>query len=104
MSALHPSESGTPDEERAGLLARVVAWLRAGYPTGVPERDHVPLLALLRRRLGEDEVAEVSRQLLGSADGVDIGVGITKITGEVPSPADVERVRVHLAASNDPLG
>ena len=38
------------------LLSRIVAWLRAGYPTGVPEQDYVALLGLLRRRLTDDEV------------------------------------------------
>jgi hypothetical protein len=37
------------------LLARIVAYLRAGYPEGVPANDYVPLLALLRRRLSDDE-------------------------------------------------
>jgi hypothetical protein len=28
----------------------MVAFVRAGYPQGVPETDYIPLLALLRRR------------------------------------------------------
>jgi hypothetical protein len=94
-------------EPGGGLLARVVAWLRAGYPTGVPEHDYVALLALLRRRLTDDEVAGVARELVASGtltpDQVDIGVGITKVTGETPSEADVARVAEQLAARNDPL-
>ena len=34
------------------FLAKIVAWISAGYPEGVPGPDRVPLLALLRRRLG----------------------------------------------------
>ena len=30
----------------SGVVARVVGWLRAGYPTGVPEHDYVPLLGI----------------------------------------------------------
>jgi hypothetical protein len=90
-----------------GPLARVVAWLRAGYPTGVPDRDYVALLALLRRRLTDDEVADVARELVASGtlrpDQVDIGVAVSKVTGDVPSEDDVRRVQVHLARSNDPL-
>ena len=29
------------------FLAKIVSWLRAGYPDGVPEHDYVPLIALL---------------------------------------------------------
>jgi hypothetical protein len=39
------------------LVARMVAFVRAGYPQGVPETDYIPLLALLRRRLSDDEGA-----------------------------------------------
>jgi hypothetical protein len=45
------------------LVARMVAFVRAGYPQGVPEADYIPLLALLRRRLSDDEVAAVAAQL-----------------------------------------
>lgn len=36
------------------VLNRVLGFLRAGYPDGVPTNDYVPLLALLRRRLTEE--------------------------------------------------
>ena len=39
----------------------------------------------------------------GEFDHVDIGVLITQITDELPAPADVERVRVRLAAKGWPL-
>jgi hypothetical protein len=53
-----------------------------------------------RRRLSQDEVAEVARRLRSGAglpDQVDVGVGITHVTGEVPDPGDVQRVLRHLA-------
>ena len=88
------------------MLTRVVAWIREGYPTGVPERDYVPLMALLRRRLTDKEVKRVSRALVRSrtipAGTVEIGVGITKVTDELPSPADVQRVRRRLAKKGWP--
>ncbi len=92
-------------EPGPGLLASVVAWLRKGYPSGVPEHDYIALLALLRRRLTDDEVAEVSQQLVSggtmTAGQVDIGVKITKVTGELPSDADIQRVRDHLATATE---
>jgi hypothetical protein len=42
------------------LVARFVAFIRDGYPQGIPETDYIPLLALLRRRLSDDEVAAVA--------------------------------------------
>jgi transcription-repair coupling factor (superfamily II helicase) len=40
----------------------VLDWLVAGYPTGIPPKDYVPVLALLRRRLTEDEVRQVAEE------------------------------------------
>lgn len=42
------------------FLASIIEWLRAGYPEGVPEQDYVPLFALLKRRLSDDEVDQVA--------------------------------------------
>ena len=87
------------------FLTSVVAWLRAGYPEGIPPTDYFPVLALLSRRLSNDEVKAVARDLMqrGDFDHVDIGVLITQLTDELPSPVDVERVRERLAAKGWPL-
>jgi Protein of unknown function (DUF3349) len=87
------------------FLAKIVAWITAGYPEGVPGPDRVPLLALLKPRLTDDEVKAVARELLerGEFDQVDIGVLITQITDELPQPEDIERVRNRLAAKGWPL-
>ncbi|WP_280433182.1 DUF3349 domain-containing protein [Nocardia brasiliensis] len=84
------------------FLNAIIDWLRAGYPDGVPESDYIPLLALLRRRLSEEEVRQIAAELAGSgdlpADKTDIQVMITKVTNEMPSEADVARVQTRLAA------
>ena len=87
------------------FLNSVVAWLRAGYPEGIPPTDYFPVLALLSRRLSADEVKAVARELKHrhDFDDVDIGVLITRLTDELPSPEDVERVRARLAAKGWPL-
>jgi len=87
------------------FLSSVVSWLRAGYPEGVPPTDTFPLLALLARRLTNDDVIAVANELIrrGEFDDVDIGVLITQITDELPSPEDIERVRVRLAAKGWPF-
>jgi hypothetical protein len=75
-------------------LARAVRFLRAGYPGGVPSGTYVPLLALMRRRLSDDEVVALADGLTSAQPimGTDVGVAITKITGDLPSPEDTERV------------
>ncbi|MFS0898371.1 DUF3349 domain-containing protein [Mycolicibacterium litorale] len=87
------------------FLARIVAWITDGYPDGVPGADRVPLLALLRRRLTDEEVTAVAQTLIerGEFDHVDIAVMITSITDDMPAPADIERVRARLAARSWPL-
>jgi hypothetical protein len=87
------------------FLAKIVAWITDGYPEGVPGPDRVPLFALLKRRLTDDEVKAVAKDLIdrGEFDEVDIGVLITQITDGLPAPEDIERVRNRLAAKGWPL-
>ena len=89
------------------LVARMVAFVRAGYPRGVPETDYIPLLALLRRRLSDEEVAAVATRLVHrgelNIDTADIGAAIIRITDELPSLADLERVQRRLEAIGWPV-
>jgi hypothetical protein len=87
------------------FIGRIVDWINAGYPEGVPGPDRVPLFALLKRRLTDDEVKTVAKALLeqGEIDDADIGVLVTQITDELPSPDEIERVRERLAAYGWPL-
>ena len=87
------------------FVAKIVAWITSGYPEGVPGPDRVPLFALLKPRLTDDEVKSVATELMarGEFDHVDIGVLITQITDELPAPEDIERVRIRLAAKGWPL-
>jgi hypothetical protein len=87
------------------FLAKIVAWITAGYPEGVPGPDRVPLFALLRPRLTDEEVKAVARELMarGEFDHVDIGVVIVEISDALPAPEDIERVRARLSAKGWPL-
>ncbi len=91
----------------SGLLTRIVAFLRAGYPEGIPTNDYVPLLALLRRRLTDDEVIAVATELMSTEDmpveGTDVRVAITKLTDDMPSVEDTERVKRRLVAAGWPV-
>lgn len=110
IEALKATDARVGSGRVTKFLAKIVAWISAGYPEGVPGPDRVPLMALLRRRLTDDEVKAVVAELraraeVGSADvdSVDIGVLITQITDGLPTPDDVERVRARLAAQGWPL-
>ncbi len=89
-----------------GLIDRVstfVAFLRAGYPSGAPALGYAPLLALLPRRVSDDEITTIARKLLAprrpSVDTVDVGVAITGVTEELPSVAEIQRVQRRLSAT-----
>lgn len=87
-------------------LRAVLDWLLEGYPTGVPPRDYIPLIALLRRRLTEDEVHTIANEVVRrSPDEVstDIGVSITRITDALPSQDDVARVEERLGRHSWPV-
>lgn len=92
---------------RTGLIGRVVGWLREGYPSGLPAQDFVPLVALLRRRLTDDELAEVAAHLTRSGviapDRVDLGQAIAGVTAELPSDDDIDRVRTYLVGHGWPV-
>lgn len=88
-------------------LRSIVDWLNEGYPTGVPPRDYIPLLALLRRRLSEREVRDIAEELAQQEDDLshaDIGVQITYITDALPRQEDIERVARHLGWSEAESG
>ncbi|MBI3228238.1 MAG: DUF3349 domain-containing protein [Mycolicibacterium cosmeticum] len=89
------------------VLARVLGFLRAGYPEGVPPGDYIPLVAVLRRRLSEDEVLTLANELISEgskpAHGTDVRVAITKLTDEMPSHEDVQRVEHRLLAAGWPI-
>lgn len=88
------------------VVSSITAFLRAGYPSGAPAVGYVPLLALLPRRVSDDEVAAITGKLLAPnrrrVDSVDVGVEITRVTDEMPSLNDIERVQRRLGAAGRP--
>jgi Protein of unknown function (DUF3349) len=85
-----------------GGVSSIVAFLRAGYPGHAPAVGYAPLLALLPRRVRDDEIAMIAYTLIGRGrrpiDDADVGVEITRVTDEMPSLEDIDRVRNRLAA------
>jgi len=88
------------------LLSKIITWLRAGYPEGVPEHDYIPLFALLGSQLTNDEVTLIGDELAFSSDPESaeaIKKAIADVTHTKPTEADINRVRSHLAAGGWPL-
>lgn len=112
-----PNRTTGPDRthgpDRTNVLARVLGWLEAGYPDGVPRQDRFPLIALLRRRLTDDQTHDIVLELTSdrAADvrgedpitEAEIEALIQRQLDETPSPADVARVSARLAAAGWPL-
>jgi hypothetical protein len=90
----------------SSAVSSVLQFLHAGYPEGIPRQDYIPLLALLRRRLTEDEVAEIAQSLV-AADDTDsmsaMAEAISAVTKDDPRPEDIARVRAHLASGGWPM-
>ncbi|UGT64722.1 DUF3349 domain-containing protein [Nocardia asteroides] len=94
--------------DRAGLLRRIVDWLRTGYPQGVPQSDYVALLAVLHRDLTDTEIVLVAEELArgrGRTDitATDIAAAIGDLAKEKAGPDDIARVAAHLAATGRSL-
>jgi len=99
--------------DRGTVFNRVLSWLEVGYPDGVPRPDRFPLVALLRRRLTEEQTRDVIERL--TTGTVMEGRGDDPITTEeienliqqhlreAPPHGDVARVSAKLAAAGWPL-
>src|ERR1700761_941650 len=88
------------------FITNVVAWLRAGYPEGVPSVDYIPLFALLGSQLTNDEVTLIAADLESSSDPAsaeEIKKAIAHVTNTPVHDSDIARVRAHLAAGGWPL-
>jgi hypothetical protein len=87
---------------RLTAFARFVAFCRAGYPVGVPATGHLPLFALLKRRLGADEIERVAARCCDAGPPIlpaDIDTAISAFLGEPPCAGDTDRVGAHLAGN-----
>ncbi|MFI1463571.1 DUF3349 domain-containing protein [Nocardia carnea] len=101
--------TGEAQPPRPGLLSRIVGWLRAGYPQGVPQNDYVALFAVLHRNLTEYEVLLVAEEVLRDRverqeiTHADIEAAVQRVAKEQAGDEDIARVASHLAAGGWPL-
>jgi hypothetical protein len=88
------------------VLSKIIGWLRAGYPEGVPDVDYIPLFALLGSQLTNNEVNEIGNELASESkpeSAEAIRRAIATVTDHSASEADVNRVKARLAAGGWPL-
>ena len=91
-------------------LAKIIGWLRAGYPEGVPQSDYVALFGILHRSLTPTEVEQVVAQLRQGEGGLDGTVpekvvrrAIRQMVHQEASPEDIERVMHRIDAARAEL-
>lgn len=81
-------------------VSSIVAFVRAGYPAGMPTTGGAATAAMCRRRVSTDEIASLTSELAMDRDraisAVDVGVAITRITNAMPLPEDIARVQRRL--------
>lgn len=95
--------AGVHPRSAPSKLQRILNWLRAGYPNGVPTTDYVPLFALLQRQLTHQEADAVALELIADArqrgktpDETAARAAILRSTDALPSNEDVNRVAARL--------
>ena len=49
------------------VYTRILDWLRAGYPDGIPPTDYLAVVGVLRRRLSDPEIDQIADQLAAQA-------------------------------------
>ncbi|WP_306363040.1 DUF3349 domain-containing protein [Nocardia sp. CC227C] len=95
--------------QSGSILRKVLDWLKAGYPQGIPQDDYVALLAVLHRRLTDYEVRIVVEELVrerratDEIDQEEIAAAIARVAKEQPGEDDIARVASRLAAGGWPL-
>jgi hypothetical protein len=89
-----------------GFLRKIMDWLHAGYPEGVPGPDYFPLFALVSRDMSEEDVTAFAEELASTSDedtAKIIKEARASSASVIPADSDLARVRARLAAGGWPL-
>jgi uncharacterized protein DUF3349 len=85
------------------VLQRVLDWLHAGYPEGVPQQDYYPLLAFLTRQMSTDDVVEVVGALKEEREvpedrppSEDVREALEAVTNSQVLEEDIRRIEEYL--------
>jgi len=105
-------DQAAAEDKSRSLIRRILDWLTAGYPEGIPAADRFPVIAVLKRRLSDDEVREIVAALTAEgspamADGTittdEVEGHIAHVLQEQPNDDEIRRVSARLAAGGWPL-
>ncbi|MFT4287410.1 DUF3349 domain-containing protein [Nocardioides sp.] len=95
----------------AAPIARILEWLKSGYPDGIPPTDYPPVLGVLHRNLTDADIEAIADELAVAS----IGNGVEPITADDVrrmvreqvfqscTPDDLRRVSATLALGGWPL-
>jgi len=95
----------------AAPITRILEWLKAGYPDGIPPTDYPPVLGVLRRNLTDEDIEAIADELAMQS----IGNGVEPVTADDVrrmvkehafqscTPDDLRRVSATLALGGWPL-
>jgi len=91
-----------------GVFENVIGWLHRGYPEGVPPKDYIPLLALLKRSLTEEQVVQAAQTVLRGTDSDTVTENqlrdaIHQVIAKEPNPEELHQVAARLASVGWPL-
>lgn len=92
-------------------IGKILEWLKAGYPQGIPPNDYPSVLGVLRRNMSDEEIVSISDELaMQSVSNGDVPVTAAQIRDMVrtmafqhATPEDVQRVSANLARAGWPL-
>lgn len=97
-------------EQRQTVPSRLLDWLHAGYPNGIPARDVPALIGVLHRQLTDDDIDAIAADLALRADASDSVVTEHEIrrmvrdhTFQSATADDIVRVSSQLASGGWPL-
>ncbi|MGC5022648.1 DUF3349 domain-containing protein [Micromonospora sp. DT47] len=83
-------------------LLPVLEVLQRAYPSGLPARDYLPLLAVLEADLCEGNLAAVVAELIDDETVVIANDAAAAASLRRPPPQEVERVRRRLVSAGYP--
>ena len=91
-----------------GVFENVIGWLHRGYPEGVPPKDYIPLLALLKRSLTEEQVVKAAQTVLRGTDSDTVTESqlrdaVHQVIAKEPNPEELHQVAARLASVGWPL-
>lgn len=92
-------------------IGRVLNWLRAGYPDGIPQQDFPTVLLVLRRNLSDADIESIADDLALQSISNDsepvtaehVHQMIREHALQSAAPEDVRRVSAALARGGWPL-